>query len=228
MRLKRWTLFATILLSILSSFSSYGNTITFENIPGIGEPFEGMEISTQFLETAGVSFSLEGGGFPHIAKVGSPATAFGGWPNHKGPDTPAPGQDIGSFFLTDDGVLAGLTSPALIVTYSSPTAKASGVILDIDLGERFTIQPLDDTGSVLDTVTISAGDPGTGDGIATPWSIDLGDSEIYSIRFEGSRTTPGAFGLGFDNFTVVPIPSSFLLLAFGLLGLFSFMHKNAA
>ncbi len=178
---------------------AYAVPVDFETIPG-GTPSEGLSINTQYLATEGIAFSLEGGGFPVLADVGGNQTAFAGPPNHTGSDNPVPGQGIGAFFLTDDGVLSGLVSPPLIVSYNTPTSAASGVILDIDFNEAFTIEARDATGIVLQTITLAAGDPNTGDGIATSWSFDRGVSDVFSIRFVGTRTAPGAFGLGFDNF----------------------------
>lgn len=201
----------------LSPSAARGEAITFETIPGVGAPTEGMEISDQFLPSAGVSFSLEGGGFPRIAQVGGPATAFNGPPTNTGDDNPLPGQRIGDYFLTDDGVLGGLTSPALILSYDSPTNAASGVILDIDFDESFTIEPRDASGNVLETITITAGEPDTGDGVATPWSFQRAASDVHSIRFQGARQAAGVFGLGFDNFDArfVPEPGSGLLIVMG-------------
>jgi hypothetical protein len=117
-----------------------------------------------------------------------------------GPDTPAPNQDIGTFFLTDDGRMAGLNAPPLIVLYDPPTSAASGVVMDIDFNETFTIEARDAAGAILQSVVIKAGDPNTGDGMATRWSIDRESADIHSIRFIGRRTAAGGFGLGFDNF----------------------------
>ncbi|MCB9434513.1 MAG: hypothetical protein H6668_21305 [Ardenticatenaceae bacterium] len=185
-------------LATFGTESGNSTLIDFESIPG-ETPFEGLVISDQFLASDGIVFSLENGESPVLAQVGPPATAFAGPPNNSG-DTPAPGQNIGSFFLTDDGALAGLNPEALIVSYTPPTAMASGVILDIDLGETFTIDARDANGNVLETITIIAGDPNTGDGIATRWALYRAEEDIYSIRFKGRRSTAGAFGLGFDNF----------------------------
>lgn len=171
--------------------------LDFETIPG-ETPVEGLLISTQFFDSLGISFSLENGELPRLAKVGAPATAFGG---AFGPDTPAPGQNIGSFFLTDDGVLSGLNAPPLIVNFAFPIDTASGRVLDIDFDETFTVEARDSSGQILEQVVIMAGDPGTGDAIATFWSFNRDTADIYSIRFVGTRNAPGAFGLGFDNFT---------------------------
>lgn len=78
--------------------------------------------------------------------------------------------------------------------------SASGVVLDIDGGETFTIEARDASGQVLQQIVITAGDEGTGDGMATPWSFSRASADVASVRFEGVRPS-GRFGLGFDNFT---------------------------
>ena len=213
-----FTRFASLSLLTIS-VSTQAAIIDFESIPSFGVPTEGLVISNQFEASDGITFSLEGGGNPRIAQVGSPATAFLG-PGNAG-DTPAPNQGVGNFFLTDDGLLSGLTSPALIVSYSTPTSAASGVILDIDFDESFVIQARDGLGNILQSINIVSGDPGTGDGIATFWSFERSLADIASIRFAGTRTAAGVFGLGFDNFSArsvapVPVPSAIILFSSAL------------
>jgi hypothetical protein len=175
-------------------------TINFESIPG-ETPFEGLEINNQFGASHGIIFSLENEEDPVLAKVGAPATAFYGCGDGC-PDTPAliPNRYIGSFFLTNDGMLSSLEAEALIVTYNPPTAVASGVILDIDFDETFTIEARDANENILETITITAGEPNTGDGIATPWVLQRSNADVHSLRFAGQRQDAGVFGLGFDNF----------------------------
>ena len=168
--------------------------LDFESIPG-SVPSEGLVIDTQFEPSLGMTFALEDGTAPHLAAVGEPTTAFE--PN----DRPDEGQGTGTFFLTDDGVLASTSAPPpLIVSFSTPVDSASGVVLDIDFSETFTIQARDGSGNVLEEVVISAGDEGTGDGKATPWAFKRAAADVASIRFVGFRSS-GRFGLGFDNFT---------------------------
>jgi hypothetical protein len=195
---------ALVLLSLLQPSSAHlvkaqtsDAQIDFETIPG-GTPQEGLIISDQFVATAGVSFALEGGGYPVLADVGGEATAFLGHPNNSAPDTPAPDQPIGQYFLTDDGEIGG-ESPNLIVNYDPPTAAASGVVLDVDNRESYTIEARDASDTVLQTVSVSAGDPGTGDGLATRWSLERENADIVSLRFR-SGTPSTLIGLGFDNF----------------------------
>jgi hypothetical protein len=173
--------------------------IDFETIP-CETPREGLVISDQFSTTTGVSFRLEGGGHPVLADVGGDRTAFVGPSDEDGNtnDTVAPGQNVGQYFLTDDGDLDSGSTP-LIVTYDPPTAEASGYLLDVDGGENYTIEARDANGDILETVTISDDDPEAGDGLATYWSIDRENADIVSIRFVGEKPS-GLFGLGFDNF----------------------------
>ena len=169
--------------------------IDFETVSGAA-PFEGLEISDQYRESNGVVFSLSGGGSPVIAEVGAPTTAFAN------SDTAAPGQGVGRFFLTDDGQLTGLEAQTLVVSYDTPTGSASGAILDIDFDERFTISLFDSIvgGALLDTIEFVAGQPDTGNGIASDWSFNRPDADVLRLEFEGSRAAAGVFGLGFDNF----------------------------
>lgn len=181
--------------------------VDFETIPG-AVPFEGLEISDQFFDAFGMTIELENGNPAVLAQVGEPTTAFG---SQWGSDTPAPEQNIGSYFITDDGLLQGLSSIPVIVRFENPIDSFSGCILDMDFGEIFVIHARDEFEDIIlsDTIrgpnsqTGSPGDPGTGDGLATCWGFNLPGCEgtVYSIRFEGSRVTLGSFGLGMDNFS---------------------------
>ncbi|MEN0003870.1 MAG: gliding motility-associated C-terminal domain-containing protein [Bacteroidota bacterium] len=173
--------------------------IDFENIPG-GPYQEGSIIDNQYLSEFGIQFSLEDGTSPRLAEVGGIATAFGSvWGN----DSPAPGEDIGEFFLTDDGSLFGLNMIPVIVSFEEPIDSFSACVLDIDFGETFLIEAFDQNGNRIIADTIRDGDPDTGDGLATCWGFNFDGCEgsVYSVRFEGFRDTEGAFGLGLDNFS---------------------------
>lgn len=197
---KSKTIFSLFLM-IIGMGLTYGTTshqIDFESIPGA---YEGMEINHQFEQSHGVVFSLENGDSPCLAKIGPPMVAFGGPGEngpHKGEDLPAPDQGIGQFFLADDKVL-GVNSP-LILTFVNPVTYASGVIIDIDNYEKWTITARDENGAPLETVILESYDGDTGDGTATPWSISLPQGVIKSIRIKGERPNPVNFGLAFDNF----------------------------
>ena len=188
---------------VLLVISTQGQTIDFEKVPGVAVPIDGMAISNEFQATFGVSFSLEGGGFPVLAKVGAPLTAFSG---PTGEDGPATNQNVGSFFLTDDGQ-TGPAPPALIITYALPVAAASGVIIDIDsnpaLGgaERWRVEARNATNGLLESVLLAPTSFNGGDGKATPWSFARTTNDIYFVRvlYGGDKTN--GIGLAFDNFS---------------------------
>jgi len=177
--------------------------IDFETIPE-GTLFDGMDIFDQYSERFGVTFSLENGAPVKLAEVGAPATAFGG---AFGSDTPAPGQGVGQFFLTDDGQLSGLASTPIFIDFFFPMDSVSGCILDMDFQERFIVTAYGEGNAVIHIDTIFAGgggttgDPGTGDALCSPWGVRLDDcsGSIHRIKLDGYRDTPGAFGLGVDK-----------------------------
>jgi hypothetical protein len=198
------TLLLACLLSGIALAQTTCATIDFETVPG-DSVSEGLLISEQYLDSLGISFVLEDSTLPRLAEVGSPITAF---ESNTGDDAPGPNQGGGQFFLTDDGVLSGLMSSPLIVTFVGGVDSASGVIYDIDFDESFLIQGRDAADSVLVEITIQAGDSGTGDGIATRWQFARPTPDIFSIRFSGTRAAAGAFGLGFDDFTTCALARS--------------------
>ncbi len=181
------------ILTLVTAFSvpSFAQSfIDFEFIPG-GVPSDGLLISTQFQATLGFSFSLEGGGVPRLAQVGAPQTAFVGF---GAPDTPAPGVDAGQFFLTDDGSV-GAAPPPMLVDFVSPVSGASGIILDIDFSEEWTVEAKDAMGLVLDTVILGT----AGNGSASQFTFDVGAPLIAQLRIAFTGSGAG-IGLAFDNF----------------------------
>jgi hypothetical protein len=194
-------IFTTLFLVIINS--AFGQRevdcilIDFETLPA-SVPVEGLSINEEYRDSFGLYFELENGGVPVIAEVGNPRTAFG---SDFGADTPAPGQGIGRFFLTDDGLLSGLNSPPIIVRFDNPIDTFSGCILDMDFDELFIVHARDNDDNIILADTIRAGDPGTGDGISTCWGFNLPkcSGSVYSVRFEGRRQQAGAFGMGLDN-----------------------------
>ncbi len=163
----------------------------------------------------GVSFKFADGSYPVIRKVGGfnastgKPSAFWGWPNSTGNNTPAPGQNVGKFFLTDDRSVND-PPPPLVVTYAQPVAAASAFILDIDGNEAWDIYARNATGQVIAQVHLEHGTPGTGDGIATPWSFARPAADIKSIRIVYSGNPDANVGLAFDSFspaTALTIPA---------------------
>ena len=191
--------FLTISLSVVTGQDVLDCVeIDFEEIDG-GTPFEGLIIRDQFFVDFGMTFEREDGGFPVIAEVGGTYGQAAAFASFWGEDTPAPGVDIGRFFLTDDGMLTGTDPPPLVVRFNFPLDSISGCNLDIDGGEEFIIQARGINDEVIQEFVIADGDPGTGDGALTCWGFNLQSCEekIYSVRWEGTRPFP-SFGLGID------------------------------
>lgn len=190
---------------------AFAQIVNFEYLPQGGTPTDGQSISDQYELSHGVKFSLENGGFPVIAKVGAPRTAFQGY--NLLPDQPAPGVDAGTYFLTDDGVLAG-PPDALIVTYTNPVFAAGGILLDIDGQEEFTVEARDQNGAVLENRVLPPNNQLDGSG--TGWSFSRAQADIYSIRIRYTGNQANSVGLAFDTFFVSSVPEPTALTAIGL------------
>lgn len=187
-------------------------TITFESIPGFGTPVDGMSIGTQFMAIYGVSFKLSNGDLPVLAKRGGPRTAFAGPPTDTTDDEPSAGQGVGDFFLTDDGVV-GLPPIPLIINYAALDQQASGMLLDIDQLEAWTVDAysgLNATGTLLESQVLTTASTNAADGNVTPFGFDRAIADIASllITFSGSMG-PGGVGFAFDNFSPPSLESFF-------------------
>jgi hypothetical protein len=193
-------------------------TITFETLPD-GTPLSGgTAISNQFaVSPYGVSFRFEDGSYPVIRRVGGningKPTAFKGWPNDTGYNTPAPGQNVGTNFISDDAQVDAPPAP-FVITYSVPVSSASAFILDVDHFEAWDIYARDSQTQMVASVHLEHDTPGTGDGVATPFSFNRPTADIKSIRivFTGNTNEQPKVGLAFDSFSpasalVTPAPA---------------------
>lgn len=171
--------------------------IDFERLPNGSVPTDQMVISNQFQAAFGVSFAFTNGAFPRIAQVGLPRTAF--YSSPYGADTPAPGQNCGTFFLTDNGNV-GKPPPPLIVSYSTNVSAVSGVILDLDQQEAWNIEARNGT-NILAIVHLTTSSPNAGNGRAVPWKFQRATNDITSIWITYTGATNVDVGLAFDNFS---------------------------
>ncbi|MCY2986728.1 MAG: Ig-like domain-containing protein [Planctomycetota bacterium] len=197
--------------TIVGGSASFVSFVDFSSIPG-GAPVEGLPITTQFAAGNGVSFLMSDGSLPLLCQVGDQI-----WGSNKTPsmfafgmspanDSLRSGQpNIGQFFLTDNtpgGSLAA-NNPALVITYTQPTAAAEALILDIDGGEAWTISAYA-AGSVvplLPPIVLNAGSVGAGSGKAAPWRFNRAVADIskITVQYTGAKALTGV-GLGFANF----------------------------
>ncbi|MCP3920705.1 MAG: hypothetical protein GY711_34700 [bacterium] len=142
--------------------------------------------------------------FPLLAKVGAPRTAFYGCGN--GADNTVANAGVCQTFLTDDSQVS-TSLGSLRVEYTNAVPAASGVLLDIDGTEQWTVTAFDGSGSVVDvaivdhpTSTPCGGTPGNG--TASQWSVQApgAQSVIRSLRIDYTGVQ-NVVGVAFDNFS---------------------------
>ncbi len=144
---------------------------------------------------------------PFLAMVGNPTV-----PAFQGPlgsecgvssptqiNMPAPGQNIGCFFITDDYLVGGTPQKPINVVYTTPTNKASGDLLDIDGQEEWTITAFDVADVFIAKVILNASQLTSENGIASYWEFNT-THPISRIEFKYTGGS-GNVGLGFDNFS---------------------------
>lgn len=195
--------------------AAHAQIIDFEMVPsGSGSAVAAtdvLEITDQFNgEPYWVTFSLKDrAAGPLLAKAGSPRTAFVGISRDTECDTtamftqddmPAEDQDVGCFFLTDDDAVQP-DPPVLVLEYdpAHTTKYASGVLLDIDGEEAWTITAFRQDDSEITSILLTSTSNGAGDAMAAPWEFDLAE-DIYSIEIEYTGANARNVGLAFDNF----------------------------
>lgn len=165
-----------------------------------GEPFL---LGNEFAAAFGVSFSSSDDEL-RIVRVGSPTDGF--VPN----DTPNPADAFGSYFL---GTSFDDRFTDLTITYATPVDGLSFEMGDIDGREIFTIEIFDAADNLIQTRTIEAGDPNTGDRAVTPVGISGLGVQIAKVVLTGERRNGGNLGIAFDNFSVsrdatIPLPGA--------------------
>ena len=206
-----------------------GQIIDFETLPG-GLPTEDLQPISIEYEAFGVRFSIvdritgEPIGPAYIAKQGEPCTAFLGCLDE--PDTPLSGQGLGDSFLTDR--TGGEEDRGnLLVTYLTPVAAASGVVVDVDCAddgycEQWTITAFDTYGIPLDTFIIDPPeiyndcyrDPG--DAIGVLWWFQRPTNEIASVLISYTgEVDPAIIGLAFDNFSTASVAADLAVIKTG-------------
>ena len=202
--MKKTLLLLLAALALLGSSQPARAIVGFETIP-FGTLSEGLAISNQYTLSDGITFNLAGGIKPILAQVGSPGYAFTGYGGVD--DLPAPGQNVGNFFLVDPSTPIQTGVPLdLLVTYTTASQFAGGGILDIDGTEGWLVQALNSSAVVIDSLSFNPSSPGAGDAIETLWSFSHVSADIKAIRIHYTGTQVENIGYAWDNFSAVPIP----------------------
>ncbi|MGA1826139.1 MAG: hypothetical protein ACMUIP_15900 [bacterium] len=146
-----------------------------------------------------------------IAKTGDTEIAF--MPNDTLSD-----DSFGEYFITDPVVNGDIGIPDTIhLSFETPVFNLSFQVADLDGSETFTAKAYDLMDNLQETITKNAGEPDTGDAIATLISFNY--NSISRITMYTSIPS-GGVGWGVDNFSYsVPIPSTCLLLLSGFIGI---------
>lgn len=176
-----------IAMAAPNAFSQTGSELFIVDFEGLAES---TEISDQFVHL-GVTFSLADNpdAFPIAAIEGSPIVAFA---SSAGDDTP---MSSGSGGMTDpvvDGDFA--VGQDILITFDPPVTSARIFVIDVDLDEVVTFRAFDNDTEV-ESQTVSAGDPGTGDGVST--EVFFAAENITSVLVE----TPDLIGYALDFLT---------------------------
>jgi len=240
--LRGWSFACAIGAAALAAFSTVQSasafSVDFSNVPG-ATASDGLAINTQYEASDDVVFSLQGGGSPILVQTGDTTGPIGFLlgPHGADPNTLAPGQNVGNFFLTDDGVLGPPHN--LLMNFTTPMSEVQGDILDIDHTDGWTISAIaiGSSDNVVDQVVLDTSSPDTGSGIATPFTLTSTTDNISEVLLD--MTSHGAApGFGWANFSFsanlaasvqtpapsVPLPAAFwqggvTLAALGAIGL---------
>jgi len=192
-------------------------TIDFETIPG-SAPVQGMVISDQF---EGITFSVSEGSSFNVYQYGSGYESHVAWTLQPSgvANTLVDGVDHGAWFAQYDA--PGTPGRFLTIDLDSPASSVAFNLLDVDFGnggpdpqERWEVRAYDALGALLGSVALEAGDPGTGDGLATLVAIGgFGGPVIRRVELDSTTDSPGGNGggWGLDDLVIVPEPSVALL-----------------
>ncbi len=202
--------------SLFLRFNGKGGTlIDFETVPGT-VPTNGLIISNQYTAAYGVTFRPLGSAIVGLTQTGSDAVAFGFClgpanasvctkANHLYPSDPL-ADAIGNYFLSLGGILG--TPYGLVVDLNVPVSQTGGFIMDVDGTDQWTVKTYSDTNGVnlTDEMVITAGDPGTGDGVATLFTFRHPTADIQEIQFVFTGNPQNGLGEGFDLLSFGQLP----------------------
>lgn len=178
-------------LSFATLFGQSGSRlflIDFEGFP------EDTQINNQYA-SSGAFFSMDAdpnNSFPIIAVEGNPTRAFTGG----GADNP---MSSGSAGLTDPMVDNDpFFGQDIRIDFDPPVTSVRLFIIDIDGSDVMTLRATDD-GIEVDSMTISAGQAGAGNGVSTEFVVAA--EEIDRVVIDVPNTPSAGYGVDFLTFT---------------------------
>ena len=117
-------------------------------------------------------------------------------------------HQVGRFFITDD---SKDTSFTLRIDYTNPVTEASGIILDLDPDESWTVKAYSGDDEVYSEVYSGSGKY---DGAPMLWKVEndpIVEFDRIELIGQDGNGGPGNFGLAFDNFSPSKICEEFHL-----------------
>ncbi len=187
---------AAVVLGAVSAARAGSITIDFEGRP------EFTAIGEQYAPF-GVTFGIAGepSKRPIIAVTGPVASAFGG-PAGAMIDGP---MKSGTGGLSDPVGASVTDARDIVAEFTTPVGEVSFWMMDLDFGadwrDEVTVRAYGEGGALLESLWLRAGDPGTGDGVAT--LIALQSGAIVRVVID---VLP-VMGYAIDDVSFTPIPA---------------------
>jgi hypothetical protein len=234
----------TVLVAILLlGATAHAGLIDFEDAmshyPGGAD---NRDVSTQYLASDGVSFSILAGATAQEAAAALPTyEAWGDADPIRGflfdqghaydvEDVAVAGYEdrLGDWFLKGPAGVADTGYLKLVIDYAAPVTGAGGELWDIDGNssqgtEQWLVSARDGDGVLLASILSPEGTTNTAGSLdALPWAFSFAGLEAgieqITIEFVGTKTY--GVGIAFDNFYTdtpgdVPEPAAMALLALG-------------
>jgi hypothetical protein len=178
-------------LGVLCASATGQNSLIF--LVDFEDLAEETEISDQYIDL-GVTFSIDGDptALPIISVEGSPTTAFTG----SGADKP---MSSGTGGLTDPLVGGSPSVPQdIAMAFDPPVSSVRLFVIDIDGSDTATMRAFNN-GMEVGSMTKSAGDPGTGNGVSTELLVSA--ETITDVVVEMSGSTTIGYAIDFLLFT---------------------------
>ena len=206
---------ASILALCVGGFAQ-ATVIDFENLGPEGTIVTSVPSAPELTISGGI-----------LVVPGNPRTAFNGNSSGEGPG----GIDDA---LSGNTLKSASNGSTVVFTFSTDIKDLQLYAVDIEIGtvtEVFEARVYDAGDNLLHTITLTGGDPGTGDGLLALVDFSTGFTGSGSIRkleFEAITSPSTLPGYAVDDlsYSVIPVPAAVWLFGSGLLGLIGFVRRK--